>query len=185
MIASCRFSERPSKGYESPFTKILIDTLRDLNGHPATIAEIYVFLLRLATQRQMASCPVHIPSLRKPSVKIARVGVSPLPQPSWRVDTSNKIYSVLISVKIRDELPPDLARVQAWIDRNMPPGILSADVKVEAAFRGSDNVLLMTVPVEIWTMMPRGNPAYSFVAHVESHIILPSPEPSGLPLPPA
>ena len=48
---------------------------------------------------------------------------------------------------------------------------MAADITVEAEFRGSSPLLLISLPIEIWTMLPRDNSAYSFVAHIHSGIL--------------
>ncbi|CAG7940932.1 unnamed protein product [Penicillium salamii] len=58
-----------------PFSKALVDTLSDLDGRPATLAQIYTKLSHWAQQTQAVSCPIHVPKLGKPSITIARAGV--------------------------------------------------------------------------------------------------------------
>ncbi|CAG8417490.1 unnamed protein product [Penicillium salamii] len=58
-----------------PFSKALVDTLRDLDGRPATLAQIYTKLSHWAQQTQAVSCPIHVLKLGKPSITIARAGV--------------------------------------------------------------------------------------------------------------
>lgn len=181
LVAACGWDQIASASIAWSFTQALIDTLRDLGGRPATLAQIYATLFRRAQQSQVGSCPVHVPNPEKPSVTIGRVDI---PRISLRSDRHPNEYRILISAKVREELPTDPARWKAWLGQNILPEILPADITIEAAFRGS-GVLLIAMPVEIWTMMPRKNPAYSFVGHVTSHNIIPSRQATPLPIRPA
>ncbi|GIJ99047.1 hypothetical protein Aspvir_001171 [Aspergillus viridinutans] len=149
------------------FTRILIDELRQLNGQAETLACIYALIFRNAQQNQIGAPPIHIPKLNSPSVTIGRNRSRPAATRSSERDS----YRVLLSVKVRDEIPPDPTQWKEWLTRNIPASVLSAKVTIEGAFRGS-SLLLFTVPVEIWTMMPANDPSYTFIGHVKSHIIL-------------
>jgi hypothetical protein len=72
----------------------------------------------------------------------------------------------------------------AWLAQNIPSDVVDADIRFEAAFRGSC-ILLVSMPVAIWTMLPRDNPAYSFIAHVNSTILPIWQQPMTLPTRPA
>ena len=66
------------------FTQVFIDTLRDYNGVPATLAQIYATIFRLAQQNQIGACLVHIPHCSQPSVTTARLGQQRiLPRSAW------------------------------------------------------------------------------------------------------
>lgn len=148
------------------FTRVLIDELRQLNGRWETIAGIYARIFRYAQQNQVGAAPVHIPKLNTPSVTIGR-GLS-------RAVTrraERESHRVLLSVKVRDDIPLDLTKWKDWLTRNLPPGILSTTVTVEGAFRGS-SLLLFSIPIEVWTMMPAQDESYSFVGHVTSGNLL-------------
>ncbi|EAW18252.1 uncharacterized protein NFIA_081990 [Aspergillus fischeri NRRL 181] len=148
------------------FTQILIDELRQLKGQAETLACIYARILRNVQQNQIGASPIHIPKLDSPSVTIYRNHSRPVTRSSER-DT----YQVLLSVKVRDEFPPESTQWKEWMTRNVLDNVLSARFTIEGAFRGS-SLLLFTVPVEVWTMMPANDPSYTFIGHVKSHNIL-------------
>ena len=75
---------------------------------------------------------------------------------------------------------PDLQEWTKYLTTNIPSGILSADVNLNLAFEGSTFIIL-TVPIEVWTMLPMNNENYKFIAHVWRELGLapePEPEPS-------
>ncbi|GES58189.1 hypothetical protein ABOM_002868 [Aspergillus terreus] len=171
-IAATGWEQSGTDNVHFSFTQALIDTLKDLNGVPETVAGIYARLFRNAYQNQVGSCPVHVPKKGSPSITIKRkVGKEVEKLQASKATGSNR---VLLSVKTRGEVSEsDINSWEKWLTTNIPPGILSVDVKVEAVFRGS-GLLLVTIPVQLWTMLPAHGVAYSFVAHVTSSNTLPS-----------
>lgn len=170
------------------FTRALIGTLKDLNKAPETLAGIYARLFRNASQNQVGACPVHIPKKGAPSITIAPRDRS---QRSLVATPREQDHRVLLSIKARfDATAPDLQQWKDWLMKTIPPGVLSVDIKIESVYNGS-GVILVTVPLEIWTMLDADDPAFKFVAHVVSNNILPQLEssmPSALPyrpLPPS
>ncbi|KAJ5469478.1 hypothetical protein N7539_009096 [Penicillium diatomitis] len=65
----------------------------------------------------------------------------------------------------------DAAQWKAWLARSVPASVFSTEVTIEGAFQGSD-LLLSSIPTEIWTMMPANDPSYTFVGHVTSSNLL-------------
>lgn len=144
------------------FTQVLIDTLNTLQGQPTSLASIFTKIFHEAQVNQISACPVHIPKQNKPSVTIGKNTHPGVLTPSM----ANSADKVLISIRIREDIPPDSNQWKDWLAHNLPPGIT-----VEAAFGGSA-ILLLTLPMEVWTMMPRTNEAYLFIAHVTSNNLL-------------
>ncbi|KAJ5725715.1 uncharacterized protein N7483_007072 [Penicillium malachiteum] len=145
------------------FTQALIDTFTALEGQATNLAAIYAQILREAQRNQVESCPVHIPKQNSPSVTIGRTAHHALTR-----DIASSAHKVLISLTVCEDVPLDLNYWKGWIADYLHPDIISADLTVEGALRGS-GIILLTVPVNIWTMMPRNNKAYSFIANVTSH----------------
>jgi hypothetical protein len=166
-MAACPWDQTATAILDISFTRILIDTLRALNDQPQTLATIYSRMFRFAQETHIGACPVHVPKTGSRSVTIGR---SLATQRVSRSMNQNS-YRVLISVRVRGDVPQDRAQWTAWLARNIPHGILSTDVALEGSFHGS-GTMLVTVPVEIWTMLPRDDPAYTFIAHVSTHNLL-------------
>jgi hypothetical protein len=131
-----------------------------------TLASIYSRIFRYAQQNQVRAVPIHIPKPNSPSVTIGRNRVRPV----TRSSDQGTSY-VLLSVKVREEIPLDFTQWKEWLTRHIPANVLSAKVTIEGAFRGS-SLLLFTVPVEVWTIMPADDPSYTFIGHVKSHNVL-------------
>ncbi|CAI7637536.1 unnamed protein product [Penicillium bialowiezense] len=81
-----------------------------------------------------------------------------------RPSTARPYPQVLLSVKVRATLPHDTTVLQGWLKSHIPPDVVDANVTVQAVFQGSC-LLLLTLPTELWIMLPRNNGAYTFVAH--------------------
>lgn len=148
------------------FTRILIDELRQLNGQAETLAGIYARIFRYAQQNQIGAAPIHVPKVNSPSVTIGRIRSRPVTR-----SVDRESFRVLLSIKVQEETLLDLTQWKEWLARNIPNSVLSTDITIEGAFRGS-SLLVFTVPIEIWTMMPADDPSYTFVGHVTSHNLL-------------
>ncbi|KAJ5337271.1 uncharacterized protein N7506_005293 [Penicillium brevicompactum] len=64
-------------------------------------------------------------------------------------------------------MPHDADLWTAWVSQNIPPDVVKAGVTAEVVARGSC-MLVLNVPVEVWTMLPRDDRTYTFIAHVSS-----------------
>lgn len=183
-LAASGWDQTAGSSLNFSFTQAFIDALVDLDGKPDTLAGIFAQIFRHAYQNQASSCPVHIPKLGSPSVTIAPLGSGPGPVTRSQARTEHR---VLLSVSLdRCPTPLDLGNWKKWLVHNIPSEVVSVDVKIESVFKGS-GVFLITVPVEIWTMLPSNDPSIRFVAHVSSNNILPElegPAQSTLPLRP-
>lgn len=73
LVAASSWDGFPSSQNDWSFTQALIDTLRDLRGRPARLAEIFGNLFRRAQQSQVQASPVHVHYLGRPSVTFARL----------------------------------------------------------------------------------------------------------------
>lgn len=90
-------------------------------------------------------------------------------------------HRVLLTVHLKDN-KPNLEAWRGWLSTHLPPDIVTADVKIESVFKSSSIVVLITVPVEIWTMLDMEDETISFASHVFSHNILPELEQTQLPI---
>ncbi|KAJ5146496.1 uncharacterized protein N7515_001060 [Penicillium bovifimosum] len=169
-LAAAAWDQMTTASINFSLTRVLIDELRLLNGRSETLASIYSRIFSCAQQNQAGSAPVHIPKPNSPSVTIGRNRSRPAITRSSDQDASY----VLISMKVREDIPLNLTEWKEWLTRHIPAHVLSAKVTIEGAFRGS-SLLLFTVPVEVWTMMPANDPCYAFIAHVKSHNLLSQP----------
>ncbi|KAL5342121.1 hypothetical protein BJX70DRAFT_357010 [Aspergillus crustosus] len=149
----------------------LLDVFKSVYGYDIdswaipteTVAGIFAILFWNAAQNRLRASPMHVAKRGAPSITPSKF-INPKPNPALKT-----IYKVLLAVHIRDS-QPNLNAWSSWITRNMPRGLLSADVKIESLFQTSSTVCLLTVtvPFEIWTMLDPTDEAISFVIHVTS-----------------
>ncbi|OJI99193.1 hypothetical protein ASPVEDRAFT_148326 [Aspergillus versicolor CBS 583.65] len=161
------------------FTRALIGTLIDLKGETETVGGIFSILFRRAYQSQVAACPVHVLKSGTPSITLM-----PLSRETATHQRTKTQHRVLLTVHLKDN-KPNLEAWRNWLSTHLPPGIVTADVKIESVFKSSSIVVLVTVPVEIWTMLDMEDETISFASHVFSHNILPELEQSQLPIRPS
>jgi hypothetical protein len=160
---------RASLGFS--FTRAVIDTLQDLNGQADTVAGIYSRIYQNVYQNRVNSCPVHISKQGSPSITLTPLGSKPVTR-----GMSKTKHRVLLSVHIQDRFKePDLQKWTSWLTKNIPPRVLSVDVKIESVYESS-GLLLVTLPVEIWTTLDHNDLLFNFIAHVNSNNILPQLE---------
>lgn len=179
-LAAAAWDATAGSAINTSFTRILIDELNVLNGAPQTIASIFASMFRNATQSQLDALPVHIIKRGTDSITLAKLAGPKQMKPEAFETRKRKGKfpvsdgRVLLSVQLEDDVTfPDLEQWKTWLTTNIPLGIFDVDITIESLFTGS-RVLLVTVPLEVWTMLPANEDAYAFVAHVSSNNVLPN-----------
>jgi hypothetical protein len=158
-------SDARTNGLQS-FTQALCQTIR-ADPNPATVAQIHARLLSQwqdgSEDNYLQTTPVHkaAASFDKPSIILAPSNV---PLATLKPDQSDTA-KVLITVKLDDRIPLNLAEWRNWLQRQIPINV--AEIDVEGVFEGSSKVVLLRLPVAIWDMLP-DHDAYSFVGYVRS-----------------
>ncbi|KAJ0414482.1 hypothetical protein BJY00DRAFT_318742 [Aspergillus carlsbadensis] len=115
-------------------------------------------LFRNACYRQVGVYPLHIQEKGKRSITLAKMG--------------GNEHRVLLSVHLKD----DNADIEAW---NRWLGTNLRQVKIESVLGSSSTtVALVSLPLEVWTMLDATDEAFAFVAHL-SPSFLASPFPVG------
>lgn len=140
-----------------------------MQGEPQNLAQIFASIFRKVQSNCVGACPVHILEPNTPSVTIGKKVVKP---PFTRI-TEQECCRVLLSVKVKGDFPAEASEWKEWLAHNIPQSVDHAEIKIQGAYRGS-TLLIFTCPTEIWTMLPADDPSYSFIAHVQSHNILPN-----------
>ena len=60
---------------------------------------------------------------------------------------------VLVSISFAEvDFAPNYDNFKRWLTNNIPPEV--ADIKVEAVFDSTSHIFLVSMPIEIWTMLP-------------------------------
>jgi hypothetical protein len=184
LLAATGWDNEASGDPQRCLTRVLIDELRTRNGGAATVAQIFASMHRNSHRTQLLSSIVHIPQMNCSSIVLEKLpSKRTKPEPfSARQAVINQFlpsqYRVLISVNLQNDItPPDLEQWKKWLMSDIPSGLLSTDIRIETVFPAGSCVVLVTVPVEVWTMLPIREEAYSFVAFVKGHGALPSEQP--------
>ncbi|OJJ70828.1 hypothetical protein ASPBRDRAFT_675479 [Aspergillus brasiliensis CBS 101740] len=165
VIAACALEQKAKPDSEFGLTCLLLDTLKANDGAPITAATLYARLFRIASQSQVQTYLMHAPKWNRPSITL-----KPLNRTDLR-PCSLSSERVLFSVEVEDNV--NERNVKAWEEqllRSIPNDVLNVDIKVERAFQsnGIFATLLITAPLEVWTMLP-DDPAYKFLSHVTSN----------------
>lgn len=141
-------------------------------------------MFRNATQSQLDAPPVHIIKKGTDSITLAKLAGPKQMKPEAFETRKRKSKfpvsenRVLLSVQLEDDVTfPDLEQWKAWLTTNIPSDVFDVDITIESLFTGP-RFLLVTVPLEVWTMLPANEDAYAFVAHVSSNNVLPNFSPS-------
>ncbi|KAL9016099.1 MAG: hypothetical protein Q9185_006535 [Variospora sp. 1 TL-2023] len=157
---------------QTSFTQRLIDILVANNGDPQTVASIHASMVSnmKAANTHMSFTPVHIAADVKPTIILQRLAKTPKDIQAVKQFDTRAAGKVLISVSLQGKASfPDIREFEKWLLTNMPPNV--ASVKVEAAFHSSSQLVLFTVPHEVWAYL-EGNELFKFVDHVDSHNLL-------------
>ncbi|KAL3472863.1 hypothetical protein BJX99DRAFT_208383 [Aspergillus californicus] len=169
MCASGR-GQSASASLDFSFTRVLTDTLVGLRGEIETLAGIFAIIFRGAYANQVGACPVHVPKKNCQGIVL-----SPINRTTITHKRTKTKHRVLISVHLEDN-QPNLEAWTKWLSTNLPADILTAEVKIESVFESNSATLLVTVPLEIWTMLDMGDEIMGFVSHVFSNNTLPALE---------
>jgi hypothetical protein len=181
VLAAVSWGDVAAANLQTCFTRMLIDELKALDGAPCPVARIYSSIHRNAIANNLERGPVHIPKKGKESIVLAKMYGPKQRKPESFIERKCRIdafdsseYRVLITVNLQDNIHMlDIIEWERWLTTNIPSHILSTDITIEAHFQGSSSLLLVTLPIEVWTMLPADEEAYTFISFVKSNLILP------------
>ena len=195
VLAAVSWGDVAAANLRTSFTRMLIDKLKALKGASQTVALIYSSIHQGAISNKLERGPVHIPKKGKESIVLAKIYGSKQRKPESFTERQSRIedndpseYRVLISVNLQDDIhTPNVDQWENWLTANIPSHILSSNITIEAHFQGSSSLLLVTLPIEVWTMLPADEEAYGFISFVNSNIFpfrpaLPVPKPAPVPV---
>ena len=94
-----------------------------------------------------------------------------------RIDDLEPFESwVLIAVNLQNNIHmPDMEEWSKWLTIDIQSYVLSSNTTIEASFQESSSLLLVTLPVEFWTIPPAGWEACTFISLGKPNIIVPQP----------
>lgn len=70
---------------------------------------------------------------------------------------------VVIAATVQSNLHHDPNMWRLWLAQKIPLDVRGADIRVVGGFQGSCP-LLLSMPIPVWSMLPRNNAAYVFIA---------------------
>jgi hypothetical protein len=150
------------------FSNHLIDILQEVQDDAITIASINAEMVNTALSAGLEATPWHCARVGEPSITL-----KPRKPAIFSSDERKQPEShgrVLISVSFAGmDTKPDYQQFVDWIAQNVPENV--ADIRVEAVFGSRSSLYIISVPTEVWVMMP-DDEAYSFVGHVTSNNLL-------------
>lgn len=161
------------------FTRRLIDILVDADGAALNIVTIHALMVKgmTAAGTAMDYTPVHVGANSKPSIVLKRLAGDPSRDAQYhrRLNTSSA-GKVLVSLSLEGYgSVPNAMEFQKWLLTNVPANL--ASVKVEAVFDKDSQLILLTLPIEVWDCLDI-KAGFKFVDYVKSHNLL--LEPPGL-----
>ncbi|KAL2848829.1 hypothetical protein BJY01DRAFT_262512 [Aspergillus pseudoustus] len=165
LICASEFEQMAGASLMFAFTQALIDTLKDLNGEPCSLANMFSILYRNSSQHSVAASPLHILEKNTSSIVLQKLTTGQCTL--LKSDTQKSKHKVLISVHLFDDRP-DLKSWENWLTKSMPSGVLSADIKIESVFDSKSSIILVTLPLELWTMLDPTDQAFTFIGFVTS-----------------
>ena len=74
---------------------------------------------------------------------------------------------VLLSVSVAEDIGHDTAQWVHWLTTGAPSDVTKIDVKVEAIFKSHSTLVLVSIPIIVWTQLPETS-AYQFIGFVQS-----------------
>ena len=173
LVAASNWESQAGSALNTSFTKILTRELEHLDGSACSVAHIYAKLHREALKNNIAAPPIHVAHPTKASIILEKLGSQAVRKSkrhqAFRINAlKDSEPRVLITVRLQEDAQVrDLVGWKEWITKNIPPSVDPSQITVEAQFDAGSTVLLVAVPIEIWTALPP-NDAYGFVAFVQS-----------------
>jgi hypothetical protein len=187
VLAASGWESTTTSDISNSFTRIFINELRERDGKSPTVAQIFSAIHRNAYRNRLRCSPVHIPKLGCESIVLEKL-TKPESQRPESFDAREEgtppkspKQRVLIAVNLENDLTS--LDLEQWLT-GVPSDLSSTDIAIEATFDSSSSLILVTLSVEAWEMLPKNEEAYWLVGLVRSNNSLPRPFHSsrGLPI---
>lgn len=180
LLAAANWKSSAGAVLTTSFTKVLTDVLKQLDGKPCPVANIFGKIHREAMQSGIAEPPIHVAHPDKKSIILERFQKGPVsPRHSGRltklrIDALAESESrVLISVHVANNtVMPNIVAWKEWLSTTVPPSVNISQITIEGEFKAGSSVILVAMPVEIWTCLPANDKAYTFISYVNSSNLL-------------
>lgn len=164
-------------GLDVSFTKTLCKVLKDTNGAATSIANIYSMMIG----QNITHMPTHVCKSNQASIVLHKIndGNAPLmKRPEFRVSPATRHWidttHVLITVRMREHPKiGNLSMPYIVTDSSGEGLVFDAPIEIHGYFASdSGAVVLVAMPIELWTTLPASDEAYDFVSFVRSKNLL-------------
>ena len=171
VLAASTWHTTAGAALSTSFTQNLISELKQLNGNSASVASIYA-RIHCSTKpyADIVACPLHIPKIGRDSIVLSRLRPSTIRNQTIIRPLQPNDERVVVTVHLSDHngAPPDLGQWTTWLTSNLPSNVSKTQITIEGVFDTDSVVILVSMPLEVWTMLPDGDGAYGFVSFVKS-----------------
>lgn len=114
--------------------------------------------------------PTTYPKIGRDSIVLSRLRPSTIRNQTIIGPLQPNGERVVVTVHLSDHngAPPDLGQWTTWLTSNLPSNVSKTQITIEGVFDTDSVVILVSMPLEVWTMLPDGDGAYGFVSFVKS-----------------
>lgn len=170
------------------FTLAVIKELREIKQRRYSAALLHERLIKNQRLHNLETAPMHV--FLSDKANPTSIALAPLFPTTSVCSQASSILSasrmvsdcrVLISVSLENkEIEPIMEEWYDWIAKNSPQNIGGVELKeffnVEARYESNSTLLLATLPVSLWDLLPASE-SYSFVGIVRSRNLEENPPP--------
>ncbi len=183
MLTACS-AEWPASGGISSFTRHLAETLEAQHPIPITVAHLHQKLFQECWIGQglgggnigLVTTPLHLELNRHQQGSLV---IAPLSRPSPSKYTNlpsverpllgDNPPKVLMTVRLaRNTKIPSVEGWKRWLSTFLPPFIKDIDIEAVGAFQGSSIIVMLTVPVAVFSVLARPGRGYRGIEVVMS-----------------
>ena len=164
MFCASAFDAVASQSLVHSFTNRLISILNAEPTPSISIASLNANMVDEALVNRLDATPWHGATQGMPSITLKPLRPKEV---VWAKSASTQSKGrVLISVSFSGvDSAPNYNSFKIWLTKNIPEEV--AQIKVEAVFDSNSHIFLLTMPVEVWTMLPE-HESWNFVSFVFS-----------------
>jgi hypothetical protein len=175
LLAAANYNSIVGPLLDTSFTRVLVTQLKSLGGKPCSISHLFGKIHRGAIDNEITEVPIHVPHPTKDSIILQKLEKTSEIRSSKRIKAKqiealeNTESRVLITIRLRDGTEmPDLMGWKQWLAKNIPPSVHPSQITIEGVFDIGSSLILVALPVAIWTALPVEDTAYGFVSFVKS-----------------
>ena len=184
VLAASTWHTTAGSEHTTCFTQNLINELKALSGNPASVASIYAQIHRSTKPaKDTAACPFHVAKVGRGSIVLTKLQPVPMLTQLRMGPLKEKDERVVVTVHLSDHhgFSPDVEQWKSWLTSNIPSHISKTQITFEGLFETDSILVLISMPLEIWTMLPNEDDTYGFLGFVKSGNLL-LPRQTALPL---